>query len=191
MSAMATIWAASLGYTTAAPRGMETTNSLSRGRNTRYSPPADEAMLNPSRRPIRSSWSMEPRLVKNCLPAWRQRLWRRPFVSVSRTHSPSSSGPRCTPDQACGRSATGGIDDGSQADMRRPSHEPVRDSSDACSERLVDVVGHQHAVDAAVTVEQEVLRGRRLLHRQDERLAGHVRGERQPRLEGPRDRADR
>src|SRR4029079_18831980 len=42
MSASATIWAASLGYTTAAPRGIETTNSESKGRNTRYSPPAED-----------------------------------------------------------------------------------------------------------------------------------------------------
>jgi hypothetical protein len=35
---------------------METTNSLRRGRNTRYSPPSEDTTVNPSSRPIISSW---------------------------------------------------------------------------------------------------------------------------------------
>src|SRR4051794_26039130 len=147
---------------------METTTSVSRGRNTRYPPPADDVMLNPSRRPIRSSWSIDPRLVKNCLPACRQMLCRRPLVSVSRTHSPASSGPRCTPDHDGARLSAGG-EDGSWGGIPGLSHEPVAHtpkawaSLDAGGERLVDVVGDQHAEDAAVAVEQEVLRGGGLL----------------------------
>ena len=83
---------------TAAPRGIEITNSESSGRKTRYSPPADEVTVNPSSRPISSSWSRWPLLEKNRLPGSRQKLWRRPLPSTSRTHSPARSGPRCTPD---------------------------------------------------------------------------------------------
>ena len=85
---------------TAAPRGMETTNSESSGRNTRYSPPADEVTVNPSSRPISSSCSRWPLLEKNRLPGSRQKLWRRPLPSRSRTHSPARSGPRWTPDHS-------------------------------------------------------------------------------------------
>src|SRR3954451_13159207 len=175
---------------------METTNSFSSGRNTRYSPPAEEVMLNPSRRPIRSSWSIDPRLVKNCLPACRQMLCRRPLVSVSRTHSPASSGPRCTPDHDCARFSAGGAE-GSWGDIPGLSHEPVAHTAkawaslDAGGERLVDVVGDQHAEDAAVPVEQEVLRRGCVLHREDQRLAGPFRGGRQTRLERTRGGATR
>ena len=43
----------------------------SSGRKTRYSPPTDEVTVKPSSRPIRSSCSMPPRLVKKRLPGSR------------------------------------------------------------------------------------------------------------------------
>src|SRR5688572_27589477 len=117
---------------------METTNSESSGRNTRYWPPAEEVTVNPSSRPISSSCSKWPRLEKKRLPGSRQMLCRRPLVSTSRTHSPPRSGPRWTPDQACGGTS------GACSSATLPN----------LAERAVDVGGGEHAVDVAVVLQQ-------------------------------------
>src|SRR3954463_2071107 len=112
-------------------------------------------MLKPSGRPIRSSWSIEPRLVKNCLPSTSWMLWRRPLVSVSRIPSPGWRGPRRTPDPGGWEDMAAPSHAGSQPPAVVPAVLPAR------RERLVDVVGDQHAEEAAVAVDEEVLRRRR------------------------------
>src|SRR5215212_2303667 len=136
---------------------METTNSESSGRNTRYSPPADDATVNPSSRPISSSWSKWPRLEKKRFPGSRQMLCRRPLLSVSRTHSPALSGPRWTPDQTSGATSS----------PFPASVEPMTGTLlTGLPERPVDVGSGQDAVDGAVLVEEEVLGGRVATDRQ-------------------------
>ena len=90
--------------------------------------------MKPSSRPISSSCSKWPRLEKNRLPGSRQMLWRRPLLSVSRTHSPARSGPRWTPDQASGATSV--------EHARHPRRAPrSRLSGAVLAERLVDVGG--------------------------------------------------
>src|SRR6478609_3448266 len=130
---------------------METTNSDSSGRKQRYSPPAEEVTVKPSSRPISSSCSMWPRLEKKRLPATSSKLWRRPFWSTRRIHSPTRSGPRWTPDQAsAGTSgATSGLSDTPGTLVGR------------LPERSIDVCGRQDAQDRPVGLDEEVLAGRR------------------------------
>src|SRR5215212_4680332 len=86
---------------TAAPRGIATVKSRSKGRTARYSTPLTEVTTTPSGRPIRSSWFTEPFAVWNCAPAASTMEWRRPFGSIRAIRSPASNGPRLTPDGGC------------------------------------------------------------------------------------------
>ena len=115
-------------------------------------PPADEVTVKPSSRPIRSSWSRWPLLEKNRLPGSRQKLCRRPLLSTRRTHSPARSGPRWTPDQAS--AVTSGLGVGMARNLSGP-----RSAGDG-AEGPIDVGGGEHAVDRAVVLDEEVLRGR-------------------------------
>src|SRR4029079_13127129 len=150
---------------------MDTTNSLSSGRHTRYSPPAVEGTLKPSSRPIRSSWAIAPLFVKNCLPASRQMLCRRPLASVSRTHSPDASGPRWTPDQPGDASSA---PCSGEAESMAGSLSSKGTGSAPGREGALDVGGGEDPVDASVGLDQQVLRGRGARHRLDQLLTGAV-----------------
>src|SRR6476661_6780417 len=136
---------------------METTNSLSSGRKTRYCPPADEVSVKPSSRPIMSSWSRWPLLEKNRLPATSSKLCLRPLLSTSRTHSPSRSGPRWTPDQASAGTSAGSSVERSDMAQTLVAGAPIHSAGGVGPERPVDVGGREHAVDAAVVLDEEVL----------------------------------
>src|SRR5919112_1616577 len=143
---------------------METTNSLSSGRKTRYCPPADETRVKPSSRPIMSSWSRWPLLEKNRLPATSSKLCLRPLLSTRRTHSPSRRGPRWTPDQA----SAGTSGEGSDMARRLVAGRAKHSAGGALAERAVDVGGGQLAVDPAVGLHEEVLLGGTPADREDQ-----------------------
>src|SRR4051812_26011186 len=137
---------------TAAPRGIEITNSESNGRKTRYSPPAEEVTVNPSSRPISSSCSRWPLLEKKRLPGSRQKLWRRPLPSTSRTHSPGRSGPRWTPDQCCSLSGGGSLCSATRGTYSPAPAGSVRDRA----EGPVDVGGGEDTEDRPVVLDEEI-----------------------------------
>src|SRR3954451_3072183 len=91
MSAWPTIAAASFGYTTVAPRGIDSTKSDSSGRRARYSTPPVELTITPSGRPIKSSWAMAPLWVWKSLPFSNTTVCSLPLLSLSCTRSPSRS----------------------------------------------------------------------------------------------------
>src|SRR5665647_1459402 len=94
MSPIAMIWPASLGYTTAAPLGMESTKSASSGRSAREATPPVLTTTEPSGPPIRSSWRKYPLCVWKVAPGASVMVCNRPRGSVSCTRSPGRSGPR-------------------------------------------------------------------------------------------------
>ena len=102
--------------------------------------------MNPSSRPIRSSWSRWPLLEKNLLPGSRQKLCRRPLPvdqphPLARAQRPAvHAGPRLERGvaRACGLAAGPAERDGVGGALVR-----------TLPERPVHVGGRQHAVDAS------------------------------------------
>src|ERR1700761_282411 len=104
----------------------------------------------PSGCPIRSSWLIEPRWVKNDLPGVSTSWWWRPLGSVSWIWSPASKGPR-------------GVEIMPEGYRRGRPETP----SDA-GKRVVQIGGGQHAVDLAGRLDHQVFGGRGLTHRVDQ-----------------------
>src|SRR5690606_38695013 len=140
MSAPTTICAASLGYTTAAPRGIVVVNSASSGRNARNSVPPVVRTTRPSGRPISSSWSITPREGWNLPPSASTIECRRPLASVSVIRSPARRSPRRTPDRSGVPPAPGAAGPPYSAEVSSAiAHPPQSELPAGAEGQLVDV----------------------------------------------------
>ena len=102
-SPIVTTWPASFGYTTAAPRGIDSTKSAYSGRSARYSTPPVLRTTTPSSRADQVVVRDRALVGVEVLPASSVTVCMRPLGSVSWTRSPARSGPRLTAGHALPR----------------------------------------------------------------------------------------